>query len=559
MISYFIALVALVFSMGQRPIPQSRAALKRAIYERASVFNRYVDMGVTIHVVVQDPNGKTLLRGRPKLRIVRTHHRGGMVDTKAARPCFCGPSIKPTVWYCSEDQEEILLYKNESQPGQLVYGSEGSGKTSVLAMWHVLRVFSVLGEGLEKGQTAPTEARLAMIRKEIVRICPPDWYGYSASEDVFTFCDKTQLRLVSTYRKSAAGGAPVQGYNWTDCGQDEGQDQLDARDDIESRGRSAYNDYYAQLITATAKDDSNWRNVRDSLLASGLWVKRTMLGTRSPFIYPSFWEKKKRTMDPREYARRVLAQDVGVELAAYFGWQRDRNLLAPQPHAIDVTQAALENYQSRHGGELTLLVGHDPGSIYNTSVVLKLLMHEKLPRWFVVGELQTKQTDNHAHALALIEYLQNHFDCENGSGRKAAVFCDPHGKGDAMTDYQTVYTAFNKHGLDIFTPSVERISRKKRVAMVNRLMGDSDGYTNLYVALDQRGMPAAPILVSAFETLEKPPGGGNPEGVTRKDATDMTHAPASLGYALHPIERELINEDTRNRALRLARRLGARV
>lgn len=552
-------LIALVFCMGSRALPQTRNACEAEIRAAASSFDRYVDMGVTLHVVTQDPEGRELIAGAPKVRILRTHHRGGIIDTKAAKPFICGPSRKPAVWYCSEDQEQVLLHADAEKLGQLVYGSEGAGKTSVLAMWHVFNVLAVAGEGKEGGQTAPTEARMAMIRAELFRICRPDWFTYSASDDLLTFCDGSRIRLVSTYRKSQAAGSPVQGYNWSWCGQDEGQDQLDARDDIESRGRSAYNGRYHQLITATAKDDSNWRNVRDALQSSGLWLRRTMLGTRSPFIHPQFWEQKRRTMDPREYARRVLAQDVGIELAAYFGWQRDRNLLAPQPHAIDVTQAALENYQSRHGGELTLLVGHDPGSIYNTSVVLKLLMHEKLPRWFVVGELQTKQTDNHAHALALIAYLQKHFDCENGSGRKAAVFCDPHGKGDAMTDYQTVYTAFNKHKLDIFTPSVERISRKKRVAMVNRLMGDSDGYTNLYVALDQRGMPAAPILVSAFETLEKPPGGGNPEGVTRKDATDMTHAPASLGYALHPFERELINEDTRNRALRLARRLGARV
>lgn len=516
-------------------------------------------MGIVLHVVVADETGAALISGAPKLRIVRTHHFGGLVDTKALKPFICGPSLAPRIWYCSEDQALVLLSSSIDQPGTLVYGSEGAGKTSVLAMWHVLRVLSLIGERKEGGQTAPTEARLAMIRTELVRICPSEWFRYQASKDMFTFCDGTRLRLVSTHRKSLASGSPIQGYNWSWCGQDEGQDQIDARDDIESRGRSAYGGHYYQMMTATAKDDSYWRNTRDKLVRSGLWQRHTMLGPRSPFVHAKFWDEKKRTMDPQQYARRIECQDLGNEFAVYHGWVRERNLIKLSTHQLDLTTAVLQNLTSRFGGGgFTLLAGHDPGQIYNTTTFFKMMMHNANPTWFVVGELQTKQVDNHAHAQAINAYVQQHFGTYERDGTRLAIYCDPHGKGDAMTDYQTVYTAMHKNGLDVFTPSHDRISRKKRVAMMNRLMADSSGYVNLCVALNDQHLPCAPLLVDAFESLEKDPAGRNAEGMTRKDATDKTHAPASAGYAMWPFERELITNETRRMAMEFAKKIGWR-
>ena len=201
--------------MGNRALPQTRNACEAEIRAVASSFDRYVDMGIVLHVVTQDPAGRELIAGAPKVRIVRTHYRGGIIDAKASKPFICGPSRNPTVWYCSEDQEQVLFHADDQKLGQLVYGSEGAGKTSVLAMWHVFNVLAVAGEGKEGGQTAPTEARMAMIRAELFRICRPDWFTYSASDDLLTFCDGSRIRLVSTYRKSKASGSPIQGYNWS--------------------------------------------------------------------------------------------------------------------------------------------------------------------------------------------------------------------------------------------------------------------------------------------------------------------------------------------------------
>ena len=50
------------------------------------------------------------------------------------------------------------------------------------------------------------------------------------------------------------------------------------------------------------------------------------------------------------------------------------------------------------------------------------------------------------------------------------------------------------------------------------------------------GEPIAPVLVDAFETLEKREGEDDPEGVRPKDETDKTHAPAALGYGLDEIK-----------------------
>ena len=46
------------------------------------------------------------------------------------------------------------------------------------------------------------------------------------------------------------------------------------------------------------------------------------------------------------YDRRVLALDVGLELAVFHGWSRARNLL-PRPRiATDVTPAVLDRYDT---------------------------------------------------------------------------------------------------------------------------------------------------------------------------------------------------------------------
>ena len=572
----FVAIGAPMFS----DLTWRKRQQERELRDFAEDADRYVDVGVELCVVVEDPNGEAFIPDKPKLRIVRRHYAGGIIDTRANPPRIISSSQRRTVWYCSEEQEAIILHADDEQLGQLIYGSEGGGKTETLPMWHFWRWLEHLGEQREGGQTAPTKQRLEVFLEAFRARIPERWYRYRSSKRIIRMCDGTKIRLVSTHRPSSASGSPIQGFGWSWCGMDEAQDSTERWDDVESRGRAARvvngRSWYKQARTCTAKDTGVWREAKEKLLSSGIWKKRTLLGLASPFIPRSFWSDKAKTMSRREYERRVLAMDVGVELAVYYGWDRTRNLTVRPRIATDVTSAVLDDYQSYvcPGARFSIGVGHDPGNIYNTSVIYRLVMLDKSPTWFVVGEYQTKQTTARQHARGLRAHLERHFGVElrlpNGrhdpDSSKAAIFCDPHGKGSGDTDYQTVYMAFQAEGLDVFSPARKQIKRNARVGMVNRLLCDATDTPRLMVAClpgDARelgpafevlGIPSRSALIDAFESLEKKAGDDDPEGSQAKDVDDKTHAPAALGYGLWVFEQEAFTTETTRRALAAARR-----
>jgi len=536
---------------------------------------RYVDVGVELRVVVADEvGGAELLEGKPKLRVLRTHYAGGIIDTQRRPRRIVAASQQRTIWYCSEEQEAIILHPDADPLGILIYGSEGGGKTETLPMWHYFRWLENLGERREAGQLAPTNARLEVFLEAFRARFPASWYRYRSSKRLITLCDGTRIRCVSTHQQSRAQGSRVQGYGWSWAGADECQDYLERWEDIEARGRAAKAARYKQARTATAKDTSEWRSAKDKLLSSGDWSKRTLLGLASPFIPRVFWETKKRAMSPREYERRVLAMDVGVELAVYHGWDRKRNLVQLSPFAIDVTPAILADYQSYAcpGARFSLLACHDPGNICNVTEVLRLVVIADIPTWVVCGEKKTEQTTAARHAAELVLYLQDAFGVErrirdrrtgkirpDPESSKVALFLDPHGKGETQTDYETVYGAFQAEGIDVFSPAplTGRIKRRARVEMMNRLLCDATRTARLVVAADRDNQPAAPVLVDAIETLEKRPGDDDPEGFRRKDKRDKTHAPAAVGYGMWPFEQQALMETTIQRALAAARRVAA--
>lgn len=540
--------------------------------------DRFVDVGVRLGVVVQDPNGESLIEGKPKLRALRWHHFGGIVDAKLATPDIVRPSENPRTWFCSEEQERIVLHPDEAPLGQLVYGSEGAGKTSALVMWVYLRWLEMLGERREIGITAPTQDRLDTVFREIVLKFSPAWYHYQSSKGLATLCDGTRLRLVSTYRQSKAQGSPVQGFNWSAATRDEGQDQCEVHEDIESRGRSARDGKYKQLITATAKDDPTWRTLRDQLDAakrsdgSPLWVRRTLYGRRSPFIDPSFWDSKKSTMSPREYARRVEAKDVGPERATYPEWSRETNLITVPSESgtgillgwTDVTAHELR----AHGQNYAMLVGHDPGTLWDVSLFLRAFVANKdiklhaagkvKPLWVVVGELNTEQATTERHIAKLLEHVRKTWrlnllhearDPRTGEKRlvtaphapQILVRADPAGNNDQRTD-KSVYTQFTNAGIRIKPAAYNaegtghgRVPREPGVELVNTLFHSEAGERRLFVARNPDGSPAAPKLVAALEASERD-GDGKAEN-QRKGAADVSHWPAALRYALWAIER----------------------
>jgi hypothetical protein len=540
---------------------------ERKLRVRVDSVDALVDMGVELRTVVADRAAPELLPGL-NLRVLRAPRFGGILDTRTGR--IVGPTRNPRVWYCSEDQEPIIRHADTMPLGIQAYGSEGAGKTTVIPKWLYFRWLELLGEGREVGVVAPTARRLRAFLRAFRGAFPSSWYAYTKTENLIALADGTRVQLVSAHQSNKDEGSPIQSFDWSSAAGDEDQDMVERHDDIEARGRAAKRGRYKQLRTATPKDSSKFRAHKDKLDAAlmpdgkPLWTRRVMLGKNSPFVDPSHWERLRQTLSPREYQRRVEAQDVGVELAVYYGWDHARNI-TPRPRiASDVTAAILSDYPSyiAPGASFTLLCGHDPGVIWSTTVVLRLIMFGDVPTWMVVGELQTKQTTAGQHARELRAYLQQNFGVNLHDPRtqqpdpecdRALVMIDPHGKGESETDYQTVYTAFQKEGLDSFSPSAKRIKRSARVGMINRLLYSAAGTSRLLVACDHQRAPAAPRLVEAFETLQKKPGDDNPEGTHPKDIDDKTHAPAACGYALWPFEQEMLTLETIRRARQAAR------
>jgi hypothetical protein len=531
----------------------------RKVSERVEGFDRYVDASVVIHVVTATPrkDARTVEVNGRTLYIIRSKRHGGIVDTKSSPPRVVGWGVARE-WHCSEDQAEAL-YHSGNQLAQLIYGSEGAGKTRLLCMWHYLRWIENLGQYREGGQTAPTLGRLGLVKIEMQQAFAPNWGRYAARDDFegFEMCDGTRIRFRYAHAQSKAKGAPIQGYNWSWCGRDEMQDQVEAHPDIQARGRSALNGRYLQLGTATAKDSPDWRTLRDQLEQSGLWIRRTLLGPRSPFVHSDHWEAMKKTMSPREFQRRVMAKDLPPETATYPEWSRETNLVTvPDIGWMDVTAHELRG----NGGNYDLLVGHDPGTTIDVSLFLKAfvppgkserdyLMGKVKPWWVVLGELNTEQSTTETHIVKLLEHVRDTWQLNlltaqgkaNPNGPQILVRADPAGDSDNRTD-KSVYTQFANAGIRI-KPAVwnakntghGRVPREAGVELVNTLFCNAASERRLFVARNLDGSPSAPKLVAALESSERDEAGRAENA--RKGKGDVTHWPAALRYALWAIER----------------------
>lgn len=550
----FIALVALVVTMTAHNTTFAKRRIARELAAEVDALDRFVDIGVRLSTVVADPNGAELIAGKPRLRVVGSRVFGGILDTRLATPRLVGPSRAPLDWYCSVPQLPVILHADTDPLGQLIYGSEGAGKTTALAMWTYLRWLESLGQRVEGGITSPTETRLQLVLHELVRLFPAHWFTYRAAESVMQMIDGTRLRLISTYQQSAALGSRIQGFSWSFSGSDEFQDSLDVADDIESRGRAARHGRYKQLRTATAKDSPDWRTVRDQLDrardANGnpLWVRRTLLGTESPFVHPSFWAAKRATMSAREASRRLDAKDVGPERATYPSWSREHNLIdLPDLGWQDVTADELRT----HGHNCTVLVGTDPGTLCDVSLFLKAYRthaKQQRPTWVVLDELTTEGTTE-IHVRALLDLVRERWRCNllGRDGRRVdggpqiLVRADPAGNTDNRPD-KSIYTQFRGQQILIKPAAYNadgddhgRVPRDPGIEVVNTLLCNALQERRLFVARKPNGAPVAPKLVHALETAERDLAGK--ADTQRKGANDVSHWPAALRYALWSIER----------------------
>ena len=523
--------------------------------------DREVDFGLELRVVVADPKGDVEFDDGRMLRVVRTHRFGGIVDTALERPEIIRPSECPQVWLCSEDQEAVLLHFEHpnGKPAQMVQGSEGGGKSTILAMWHWLMVLEHLGEHREGLQTAPTHKRLGAIKKEIQKLWRPSWYKFVNRREFegIEVVEGSSIRMVSTHRQSEAQGSPLQSFNSSWAAEDEGQDSVIEHDHVTARLRAARGGAFKapRIKTASSKDNSDWRTLRDSLELTGLWVRRSLIGTRTPFIPPEHWEGMKSQMSEREYKRRVLALDLPPETAVYSDWSREENLVAiPEIGWTDVTQNELRG----SGPNLALLVGHDPGLTKDVSIFLRAYVRNQdivayqrdqvRCMWVAIGECNTEGTTE-AHITKLLETVRERWGLNylDRHGRPSAdspqilVRADPAGNSDNRTD-KTVYTQFANAGIRIKPGAYNaendghgRVPREAGVELVNTLIRNAAGQRRFFVARNADGAPAAPMLVKAIESSERDDAGK--AEVHRKGKGDLTHWPAALRYALWAIER----------------------
>lgn len=529
--------------------------LERELREAVEGRKRYVDTGVILRVVVADPNGEELIPSKPKLRVLREHRWGCLVDTHSEPPCPAGASKDPVVWYASEDQEAVLLHDDPNVPGQIIKGSEGAGKTHVLAMLHYRWWQQMLGERREVGQTAPTKKRLRHVLRAMDELYPSTWFSYNKKNEQVTFCDGHTVTFLTTRQQSAAEGSKVQGYGLSAAGRDELQDQVEADEDIESRGRNAKLDrrtgtiHYRQAATCTAKQSSAFVSMVARKLSSGKWVQRLLLIARSPFIHPSFLAEKKLVMTDREFRRRYLAEDLAPEHMLYFNWERAHHLRPIPRNAKPITRLVLsaKTFDKRHA----LLVGNDPGILKAASVFLEAFEVPGVadPVWWVRGELVTFHQTTEVHAGEVLNICRDRFGC-NLPGRRddkqAHVRSHPYGQAKDKPSLD-VYRIFGRVGLDIKAAQYTKkgtgtgtIKLDDRLEMVNCLLLDAAGRTRLYVECDARMQPAAPRLVEAFETLERTEE-GDPED-EKKNLLDKTDPADALGNGLWAFEKEAVQQ-----------------
>ena len=549
-------LLAAAVAVSVSSLAWKRRAVERQIEADADESERYVDMGVLLSVVEMDlARGLELEPGKPPVRIVRQHRLGGMLDTWTRQ--IVGPSARPRYWQCSPQQEPLIIHDDARPLWSLIQGSEGAGKTVTLAMWLYCRVLEHCGHEREIGVTAPVFARLGHVKKAIATLWDPKWYRWKERDQSYRFRAGPLVQLVSAHQQSEDAGSPIQGANWVACASDELQDHHDREADIVARGRSAAGGKYKRLCTSTFKDSTEWRNFRDTASKAPDWSIVKLLGLDSPFVWPAHWERfKSNGITLREYQRRVLAMDVGPEAQLYHCWARSVDgapgNLRPIPlGAVDVTAEVLAPYASP-GERLTVLVGHDPGKRQHVSEFLKAYRFpgkDTRPRWFAVDEITTPDATLETHVKAVIDRARTAWHAQGIDRRgqpdptsgRLLVRADPHTRSGDDHPGADAYTIWRAHGIKIRAAAYKAnstepgvIKRDSRFEMMNTLLCDAAGVRRLFVACDDTGKAAAPMLVKALESMERDAAGkGEHE---KKDADDLSHWPAAVGYALWQIE-----------------------
>jgi hypothetical protein len=523
-----------------------RRQITRGWSSNVEATDRYVDIGVTLHVVRADPSGTVLIEGARPMVILRTYNFGGIVDTKANPPCILdgaeGLSEKPQVWFCSEDQEPIILHADSAPVGKMALGGMGAGKTTAGVIWLYLRWLENLGSRNEGGITAPTETRLSLVMNELFRMWPSPWWRYNAESKILTLCDGFRWRGVSTHRQSASQGSRLQAFNWVALLADELQDSIQEFIHMMARLRSKKDGRAKRLATVTAKDDPQFRTLQQEIADSGIWQLHTLLGPNSPFINPEHWENMKRMMTVRDFRRLVMAEDLPSESRLYSTFNRKVNVRPIPLNARKITSIVLK----RKTGDPrdALAMGHDPGAAKAGTVwadAYELPTRKGEVLWWVRHELFTLHATTEQHATQAMKITRDRFGCNvRPDAERAHVRSQPLGAAEDKPDL-SVFAIWNRIGFNIKAAQysktgqgVGQIKKDSRISVVNTLFEKE----RLFLECDDRGTCATPLLLSAIETMERDHL-GRAEHEEKNVKHDKSDLPAALGYLLWPFEKEL--------------------
>ena len=583
MIRVLTVLIAAVIAVGVSLPGRVDRAVKRATVaaegDAANEDRRYVDMGVTMHVVRKDPQGRELIKGMPlSVRVAEPIRLGGMVDTWGDRPTICGPSRNPTIWTCSDAMAPLVLHGDSLPVWVLCTGGMGAGKTTALAQWVYCRMLEHLGHADRQiGVFAPTAARMTVVVEAIGKLWRPEWMVGrrlvpTDRDGILKFRAGPSVRFVSAHQQSAAEGTRIAGFNLVAGAADEMQDFFAEWPNILARLRSDPNGRNKLFASCTAKDNTPWRNFKEQCASVADWHIVRIPGIDSPFITDSHWRKMKDGgVSLRQWQQIALAIDVGPEGAVYHCFARKLddgtpgNLrpIPPQPWATDITAEVLAAYQPVGGNRIGLLIGHDPGKRQHVSVFLKayrFASDEKRgdlrPRWFVVDEITSPDCTVHSHAQQVLGRAREKWHCNtlDRTGKPSPysdhvlVRIDPHSRAEKSAHPgPDVYATWRSLGMlakaaaykpNSREPSV--IPKDSRINMVNTLLcavsADEHQIRRLYIACDDKGKEAAPKTLAALESMERDAAG---EAETeRKNEYDLSHWPAAIGYALWQVEHQ---------------------
>lgn len=538
---------------------QIRSLSKEAESLTSGDGDRYIDFGVEIITVKKSDNGKPAAPGLP--RVVSTGNSlkvGGKLDTLTRR--YVGPCDSWRVWYVGERQRKIIddFLGKDGKQNTLLYSAEGGGKTVLSSMLCWLCIMSATADGRKGsiGALAPTHKRLGTLQRALSDLAPVDstrapnpssWGTFFVDAGDLRTRSGHQIQLRSTKQQSAATGAVIQGFSWFAAIIDEQQDQLHAYSDIVARLRAAKR---SQIVaTATAKDSSEWRSWRESL--SDNWSIERIQYTETPFVHSEHWNLMREELSEREWKRRALAMDVPPERSVYSSFSREGNLQPiPRIGARDVTEEVLAKY----GRNSRVLVGHDPGTSIDTSVLLKAykLRNERRHRWYVVGEVITHSTTEQ-HIRELLKTLRKDWGCHlvDDEGTPfigapiAHIRADPYGNTTDAT-HRTVYTQFKDAGLEIKaacysnkTAKPTKVPKEAGIEMVCRLFCNVNDDRRLFVAVDESNRPLAPKTLESIELSERDLS-GKAENEKKGTAKDLSHFTAAIRYALWGLEKPRI-------------------